>query len=281
VQRAKYQLGVRVSHIPYPDPYRPMLAGVPGRSYGDVVADYLEHEIFHTLVSPEEIAGIMMEPIQGEGGYVIPAANFMPRLREICDRHGIMLIADEIQSGAGRTGRWWAIEHEDVEPDIVCFAKGIGSGMPIGGIIARKDLMVWGPGSHGSTFGGNPVAAASALATIDVIDREGLMAQAENSGEQIMDFVSELQTRHPSIGEVRGRGLMIGVEFVKNPETKERAIGLRDAIIQRAFAEGLLLIPCGRNAIRMTPALNVPQHLLTEGLQIFANVLEELEPAHI
>jgi 4-aminobutyrate aminotransferase len=141
--------------------------------------------------------------------------------------------------------------------------------------------MVWGPGSHGSTFGGNPVAAASALATIDVIDREGLMAQAENSGEQIMDFVSELQTRHPSIGEVRGRGLMIGVEFVKNPETKERAIGLRDAIIQRAFAEGLLLIPCGRNAIRMTPALNVPQHLLTEGLQIFANVLEELEPAHI
>ena len=127
-----------------------------------------------------------------------------------------MLIADEIQSGAGRTGRWWAIEHEDVEPDIVCFAKGIGSGMPIGGIIARKDAMVWGPGSHGSTFGGNPVAAASALATLNVIEQEGLMAQAENSGQQIMDFLAELQARHPSIGDVRGRGLMIGVEFVKD-----------------------------------------------------------------
>ncbi len=279
VQRAKYQLGVRVYHIPYPDPYRPMLTGADGRGYGDVVADYLEHEIFRTLVSPEDIAGIMIEPIQGEGGYVIPAANFIPRLREICDRHGIMLIADEIQSGAGRTGRWWAIEHEEVQPDMVCFAKGIGSGMPIGGILARKDAMVWGPGAHGSTFGGNPVAAAAALATVNVIEQEGLMAMAENTGQQIVDFLGEMQTRHPSIGDVRGRGLMIGVEFVKDRYSKERATELRDAIIQRAFKEGLLLIPCGRNAIRMTPALNIPQNLVHEGLEIFSGVLEELEPA--
>lgn len=281
VQRAKYQLGVRVYHIPYPDPYRPALAGPPGREYGDIVADYLENELFRTLVSPEDIAGIMIEPIQGEGGYIIPAANFMPRLRQICDEHGIMLIADEIQSGAGRTGRWWAIEHEEVEPDIVCFAKGIGSGMPIGGILARRDAMVWGPGSHGSTFGGNPVATAAALATINVIEQEGLMAQAANSGQQIMDFLHEMQSRHPSIGDVRGRGLMIGLEFVTDRDTKERAVELRNVIIQRAFAQGLLLIPCGRNAIRMTPALNIPQQLLTEGLDTFASVLEELEPAYV
>ncbi len=281
VQRAGYHPGLQVTHIPYPNEYRPILAGMNGESYGDVVLDYLENEIFRTLLSPQDVAGIMFEPIQGEGGYVIPAANFVARLREVCDRYGIVLIADEIQSGAGRTGRWWAIEHENVEPDIVCFAKGVGSGMPIGGIIARKELMVWGPGSHGSTFGGNPVAAAAALATLEVIEEENLLARAKDTGNVIMDALVEMQGRHASIGDVRGRGLMIGIEFVKDRQTKERAVELRNEIIQKAFSRGLLLIPCGGNSIRMTPSLNIPQNLVEEGLQIFADVLAETEPKYL
>ncbi len=265
VQRARYQPGLQVYHIPYPNAYRPVLAGVNGRSYGDIVVDYLENQLFRNLLSPQDVAGILVEPIQGEGGYIIPDASFFPRLREVCDRHGIVLIADEIQSGAGRTGKWWAIEHDQVEPDIVCFAKGVGSGMPIGGIIARKELMVWGPGSHGSTFGGNPVAAASALATLQVIEQEGLLAQATQTGSEIMDALVELQGRHPSIGDLRGRGLMIGVEFVKDRETKERAPELRNEIIREAFRRGLLLIPCGENSLRMTPSLNIPRQLVGEG----------------
>lgn len=278
VQRARYMPGLQVTHIPYPDAYRPVLAGTNGKDYGDVVVDYLENEIFRTLLSPNDVAGILVEPIQGEGGYVVPPPDFFPRLREVCDRYGIMLIADEIQSGVGRTGKWWAIEYENVEPDIVCFAKGVGSGMPIGGIIARKEAMVWGPGSHGSTYGGNPVAAAAALATVNVIEEEGLAQRALESGKVLMDAVAELQGRHSSIGDIRGRGLMIGIEFVKDRHSKERAVDLRNAIIEEAFSRGLLLIPCGANAIRMTPALNIPQNLIEEGLQIFANVIDDVEP---
>lgn len=280
VQRANYRPGLQVYHVPYPNAYRPILAGVNGRSYGDIVIDYLENELFRNLLSPYDVAGILVEPIQGEGGYIVPAPNFFPRLRELCDRYGIVLIVDEIQSGAGRTGRWWAIEHEGVEPDVVAFAKGVGSGMPIGGIIARKDFMTWKPGAHGSTFGGNPIAAASALATLQVIEREGLMEQARETGSYFKDALIEMQSRHPSIGEVRGRGLMLGVEFVENRETKERATALRNDIIQRAFENGLLIIPCGTNAIRFTPALNIPRPLVDEGLQIFADVLAGAERAH-
>jgi 4-aminobutyrate aminotransferase len=277
VQRANYLSGVDVYHVPYPNAYRPVLAGQPDESYGDTVVDYIEEEIFHTMLSPTDVAGILVEAIQGEGGYIIPAPGFLGRLRELCDRHGILLMVDEIQSGAGRTGKWWAIEHENVEPDIVCFAKGIGSGMPIGGIIARKDLMTWGPGSHGSTFGGNPVAAVAALATLQVIDEEGLMDQATETGAYILDALAEMEGRHPSIGEVRGRGLMVGLEFVKDRDTKERATDLRDDVIQRAFESGLLLIPCGSNSIRMTPPLNIPRPLVEEGLHIFENALSQVE----
>lgn len=281
VQRANYRPGLQVYHLPYPNPYRLLLAGSDGRCYGDVVVDYLEHELFRNLLSPYDVAGILVEPIQGEGGYIVPAPSFFPRLREVCDKYGILLLVDEIQSGAGRTGKWWAVEHEAVEPDVVCFAKGVGSGLPIGGIIARKELMVWGPGSHGSTFGGNPVAAASALATLRVIEQEGLLAQAAATGAYILDALAELQARHPSIGEVRGRGLMIGVEFVKDPIAKERAVELRNAIIQTAFKQGLLLIPSGSNSIRITPPLNIPHALVDEGLQIFADALAEEEARYL
>lgn len=277
VQRARFRVGLPVTHIPYPDPYRPMLTGASEHDYGEIVADYLEEMVFRNLIPPDDVAAILVEPIQGEGGYVVPAPGFFPRLREICDEHGILLIVDEIQSGAGRTGKWWGIEYEGVEPDIVCFAKGVGSGMPIGGIIARADVMNWKPGAHGSTYGGNPVASASALATLNVIDHDGLLAQANETGNYIMDALRELQMRHPSIGDVRGRGLMIGVEFVKDRETKKRAVKLRNDIIQRAFDKGLLLLPCGVNTIRITPALNIPQKFVDEGLAIFAEALAEVE----
>lgn len=281
VQRANYLPGVAVHHLPYPNAYRPTLVGKPDQDYGETVVDYLEEQLFRTMLSPTDVAGILVEPIQGEGGYVVPAPGFFKRLREVCDRHGILLIVDEIQSGAGRSGRWWAVEHEEVEPDIVCFAKGVGSGMPIGGIIARNDLMTWEHGSHGSTFGGNPVAAASALATLEVIEREGLMQRATETGEYIMDALAEMEARHPSIGEIRGRGLMLGVEFVQDRETKERAVQLRNHIVQRSFENGLLLIPCGTNSIRMTPALNVPHALVEEGLHIFETALTEAESIYL
>ncbi|NKQ36249.1 MAG: acetyl ornithine aminotransferase family protein [Chloroflexi bacterium] len=281
VQRAHYKQGVQVYHIPFPNEYRPVLANPQDKNYGEVVVDYLEQQLMDQLIAPEDVAGILVEPIQGEGGYVVPAPGFFPRLRELADRYGILLIADEIQSGVGRTGKWWALEHENVEPDIVCFAKGVGSGMPIGGIIARKELMVWGPGAHGSTYGGNPVAAASALATLNVIEEEGVLAQAAETGSYIMDALTEMQMRHPSIGDVRGRGLMIGIEFVRDRQTKERATDLRNAIIEHAFENGLLLIPCGGNSIRMTPPLNIPRPLVEEGLHLFEASLTAAEEKYL
>ncbi len=281
VQRAHYKQGVQVYHVPFPNEYRPILANPQDKNYGEVVVDYLEQQLMDQLIAPEDIAGILVEPIQGEGGYIVPAPGFFPRLRELADRYGILLIADEIQSGVGRTGKWWALEHENVEPDIVCFAKGVGSGMPIGGIIARKELMVWGPGSHGSTYGGNPVAAASALATLNVIEEEGILAQAAETGGYIMDALAEMQIRHPSIGDVRGRGLMLGIEFVRDRQTKERAVDLRNAIIEHAFENGLLLIPCGANSIRMTPPLNIPRPLVEEGLHLFEAALTVAEEEYL
>ena len=281
VQRANYLSGVKVYHVPYPNPYRPVLAGHNGQDAGMAVIDYLEHHLFHNMLSPTDVAGILVEPIQGEGGYIVPTPGFFPRLREVCDRYGILLMVDEIQSGAGRTGKWWAIEHDGTEPDVVCFAKGVTSGMPIGGIIARDSLMTWGRGSHGSTFGGNPVAATAALATLEAIEGEGMMPMAEDTGEYIMDALTEIASRHPSLGDVRGRGLMIGMEFVKDRRTKERAIALRDHIIQRAFEMGLLLIPCGTNAIRITPPLNIGRSLVDEGLETFERALTEAESVHL
>ncbi len=277
VQRANYVSGVKVYHLPYPNEYRPILIQPEGESYGDTVIDYLEEMIFRTTLAPEDVAAVLVEPIQGEGGYIVPAPGFFTRLREVCDRHGILLIVDEIQSGVGRTGKWWAIEHEAVQPDIVCFAKGVGSGMPIGGIIAPETIMDWKPGSHGSTFGGNPIAAVSALATLQVIEEENLLTQADETGRHIMDALVEMAGRHPSLGDVRGRGLMIGMEFVKDRESKERAVELRDYVIQYAFENGLLVLPCGSNSIRMTPPLNIAHNLVEEGLHIFEAALTAAE----
>jgi 4-aminobutyrate aminotransferase len=273
IQSGYYQPAVKVFHLPYANPYRPLLVSQPGEDYGDTVVNYLENEIFRTKLHPEDVAAIVVEPIQGEGGYVVPTPNFFPRLREVCDKYGIMLIVDEIQSGVGRTGKWWAIEHENVEPDIVCFAKGIASGMPLGGIMARDEVMTWEPGAHGSTYGGNPLALASAIATLDVIQQDGLLAQAEETGNYIMDRLHQMQLNHPSIGDIRGRGLMVGVEFVEDQNTKKRASALRTAVIERSFDKGLLVIPCGPNVIRMTPPLNISRDLVDEGLHLFEEAL--------
>jgi 4-aminobutyrate aminotransferase len=194
----------------------------------------------------------------------------------LCDKYGILLIVDEVQSGVGRTGKWWAIEHWGVEPDIVCFAKGIASGLPLGGILAKESVMTWPAGAHGNTFGGNPVACRAGIATLDLIEN-GMMANAAQMGEYTMDALEEIKARHPSIGEVRGKGLMIGVEFVKNKETKEPAQELRNAIEQKAFRSGLITLRCGKNVIRIAPALNIEKKHIDEGLEVFEDVLTEAE----
>ncbi len=221
-----------------------------------------------TSCLPKRVAGILVEPIQGEGGYIVPPPGFFPALRELCDEYEILLIVDEVQSGMGRTGNWWAIEHFDIEPDILTAAKGIASGMPLGACIARRDIMDWEKGSHGNTFGGNPISCAAALATIDLIEKE-YMNNAAEVGEYTLDALAEIQVRHPSIGDVRGIGLMIGVEFVTDRDTKEPADKLQDRVVDLAFERGLLLLGCSKSVIRIAPPLSISQSEVEEGLKIF------------
>lgn len=281
VQRAHYRKALQVYHVPFPNCYRPLLApNKPNECVADSTMRYIRNVLFETTTHPADIAAVLIEPIQGEGGYVLPATGFMRALRELCDEHGILLIVDEIQSGAGRTGKMWAVEHEGVEPDIVCFAKGIGSGLPIGGILAKESVMTWKPGAQGSTFGGNPVTCSAALATIEVIEQEGLMAQAAETGAYLIERLREMQQHHPSIGDVRGRGLMVGVEFVGDRETKEPDPHVRDALAQHAFDLGLLLLPCGKSALRITPPLNISRALVDEGLKLLDQALTLAERDH-
>jgi len=274
VQRAGFPQTLDVTHIPYPDLYRPLFISDGPEAYGDAIIDYLENEVMRTALPAQDVAAILVEPIQGEGGYIVPPAGFMKRIRELCDKHGFLLIADEIQSGIGRTGMWWAIEHDGVEPDIVCFAKGVASGMPLGGIIAKSEIMDWKPGSHGTTFGGNSIAIASALATLDVIEREGLLEKASESGQYIQETLRELQTRFECIGDVRGRGMMVGAEIVTDRLSKKRDAAMRDEIVKKAFEEGLLLLPCGANTVRFAGALNMSRELIDEGMHKFEKALE-------
>jgi 4-aminobutyrate aminotransferase len=261
-----------VIHAPFPDPYRPILQSKPGEDYGQTVVRYIEEQILGHVLPAEEVAGILIEPIQGEGGYVVPTPGFFPALRELCDRHDILLIVDEVQSGMGRTGKWWAIEHFGVEPDIVCAAKGIASGVPLGVMFAREEVMTWQKGSHGNTFGGNPLACAAALATIDLIDREYLQ-NATEIGQYTLDCLKQLMNSHPHVGEVRGLGLMIGVEFVQDRETKEPAEKLRDQIVDHAFKRGLLLLGCGKSTIRIAPPLSVTRSEVDEALAILEEAM--------
>jgi 4-aminobutyrate aminotransferase len=258
-----------VTHVPYPDVYR--------KGEGDALAcaRFIENKLFKTTLPPEEVAAIFVEPVQGEGGYVPAPVSFMQELRRICDKHGILLVADEVQSGVGRTGKWWAIEHTGVHPDIVCIAKGIASGMPLGITLTKADIMNWVPGSHASTFGGNPVCIAAALASLDVIEREGLIRNAAEVGAHIKSRAAGWISKHRLVGDVRGLGLMIGIEIVANQETKEPAPAKRDEIIDLAFERGILFLGCGPNTIRIAPPLittkeqaDVAMDALEECLQI-------------
>jgi 4-aminobutyrate aminotransferase len=268
-----------VVHAPFPNTYRPLLMRRKGEGYGEVVVRYIEEEIFERLLPGDEVAGFLIEPIQGEGGYVVPPPDFFPALRELCDKYGILLIVDEVQSGMGRTGKWWAIENFGVEPDIVTSAKGIASGMPLGAMITRKEIMSWPKGSHGNTYGGNPIACAASLATIDLIEKDYLQ-NVRDVGPYTLDALAEIMARHPSIGEVRGIGLMIGVEFVEDHETKTPAVDLRDAVVNKSFERGLLTLGCGHSTIRISPPLSTTRSEIDEALLIFEDAVSAAEKAH-
>ena len=270
--RGFYPLMPGVVHAPYPNPYRPVLDRLPGEDYGETVVRYIKEEILGHILPPDEVAAILVETIQGEGGYLIPPPGFYPALRELCDEHEILLIIDEVQSGLGRTGKWWAIEHFDVEPDIVTAAKGIASGMPLGACIARDSVMDWERGAHGNTFGGNPISCAAALATLDLIENQ-YMENAAEVGQYALDALQEIMVRRPSIGDVRGLGLMIGVEFVKDRKSKAPAEELRERIVELAFERGLILLGCGKSVIRIAPPLSVSKPEMDEGLTILEEAI--------
>jgi 4-aminobutyrate aminotransferase len=260
-----------VTHVKYPDVYRGMEGAQDPEKFALSCARYIEDKLFKTILPPEEVAAIFVEPVQGEGGYVVAPTVFMQELRRICDRHGILLVADEVQSGVGRTGKWWAIEHTGVQPDIVCSAKGIASGMPLGVVITKANVMDWAPGSHASTFGGNPICIAAALATLDVIEKEGLVKNAEQVGNHILQRMAEWPKKHKLVGDIRGRGLMIGVDIVKDKQTKEYAAAERDRIVELAFERGLLFLGCGPSSVRLSPPLVVSK----EEADTAVDVLEE------
>ena len=271
-----------VTHVRYPYAYRGCSGGAQEQeAFSMGCARFIEEKLFKTILAPEEVAAIFVEPIQGEGGYVVAPDNFLRELRAICNRHGILLVVDEVQCGAGRTGKWWAIQHSGVEPDIVCMAKGIASGMPLGVCMARAEVMDWVPGSHASTFGGNPVSIAAALATMDILGREGI-ANAARMGEQMLERLRGWTQTHPHVGDVRGRGLMIGIELVKDKATREPATALRNRVEALAFERGLMILGCGETSIRLCPPLIVSEQEATVALDILeeALTLAEKEYAH-
>jgi 4-aminobutyrate aminotransferase len=246
-----------VFHMPFPDTYRGTYGVRPESASADCLS-YLENELFRRRVDPDEVAGIFIEPIQGEGGYLPAPAEFLQGLEKICRKHGILLVADEVQSGMGRTGKWWAVEHAGVVPDIICVAKGIASGMPLSAMVARADVMNWTPGAHASTFGGNPVCIAAGLATVNLIEQK-YMGNAARIGEFILRQTADWRQRHKIVGDIRGKGLMIGIEFVRDQKTKEKAPELRNKIVQLAFQKGLLLLGSGDTTLRICPPLVIDE----------------------
>ncbi|MCH7751605.1 MAG: acetyl ornithine aminotransferase family protein [Planctomycetes bacterium] len=260
-----------VHHVPYPDPYR---LETGAREVGAFVLDQIQALLSRHLY-PKDVAAIFVEPMLGEGGYVIPPTSFIEGLRALCDEHGILLVFDEIQTGVGRTGHMWAADYFGVEPDVLLTAKGLGSGMPIGAIIARESIMRWSSGSHGSTFGGNPVGCAAALATLDVVEG-GLLDNVREMGELMMTGLKRLQEKHPCIGNVRGIGLYIGVELVKDRATKVPASDLVHQLGQLAFTKGLLLLSCGESVIRIAPPLVIDADDVKTGLRIMDECITEL-----
>jgi 4-aminobutyrate aminotransferase len=261
-----------VTHVPYPNPYRPLFAGA---DQGKAAIDFIENSLFQSNLPAGEVAAVLVEPIQGEGGYIVPPDGFLAGLRALCDRHGMLLIFDEVQSGIGRTGRMFASQHWGVTPDIMTLAKGLGSGLPIGAVVARRrHMQQWKRGAHGNTFGGNPLCCAAALATLDLVERE-YTANAASVGEYFLARLRELQPRYPCIGEVRGKGLMIGMELVTDRGTRAPARALCEAVLTRAFHQGLLLLSCGLSTVRFIPPLMISRAHVDEAMQLLEAALKE------
>jgi 4-aminobutyrate aminotransferase len=264
-----------VFHMPYPDTYRGTYGVRPECAAEDCLS-YLENELFRRRVDPEEVAGIFIEPIQGEGGYLPAPPEFLEGLQRICRKYGILLVVDEVQSGMGRTGKWWACEYAGIEPDILCTAKGIASGMPLSAMIARRSVMNWTPGAHASTFGGNPVCIAASLATIRLLEKE-YIANAARMGHWIMRKTEDWREKHKIVGDIRGRGLMIGIEFVRDQRTKEKAPELRNRIVEQAFHKGLLVLGSGDTTLRLCPPLLVDEEQADFAIRTLDGVISEVE----
>jgi 4-aminobutyrate aminotransferase len=265
-----------VTHVRYPDTYRGPAIGADADSFALGCARFIEEKLFKTTLAPEEVAAIFVEPVQGEGGYVVAPTIFMQELRRICDRHGIMLVVDEVQSGIGRTGKWFAVEHTGVEPDMVCIAKGVASGMPLGITMTKADVMDWVPGSHASTFGGNPVAIAAALATLDVIENEHLLENSAKVGSHMLKRMADWPSKLKLVGDVRGRGLMIGIDIVKDKASKEYGAAERDRIVEMAFERGILFLGCGPSTVRICPPLVVTKDEADVALDVLEECIERV-----
>jgi 4-aminobutyrate aminotransferase len=264
-----------VHHVPFAYCYR-CAYGKEYPACGLFCVSAIEEALFARRLDPSDVAAIFVEPIQGEGGYIVPPPDYMRALRELCDRHGILLVADEIQTGVGRTGRMFACEHAGVEPDILLVAKGLGSGMPIGAIVAREEVDTWGSGAHGSTFGGNPVCCAAALATLDLVEGE-LAENAAKMGTRLLEGSRELARRHPGVvGDVRGLGLLVGLELVTDPETRAPAGELVESVVEGAFRKGLLVLDAGESTIRLLPPLVVDEYDVATALEILDETLSEV-----
>jgi 4-aminobutyrate aminotransferase len=264
-----------VTHVPYPYCYRcPFHLSYPECHFWCV--DFIEEEVLAKYIPAENVAAMFVESIQGEGGYVVPPDDYFTRLRRLLDKHNILMIDDEIQSGIGRTGKWFAMEHFNVIPNAVCVAKAIGSGLPIGALISKDEFMDWEGGSHATTFGGNPVACAAGLAVIDVIRQERLLENATKLGAHLMTRLKEMQKKYPIIGDVRGKGLMVAAEIVKDPDTKEFGAELSQEIMMKCFKRGLAIITSGKSTMRFVPPLVITRELLDAGLDVFEGVVKEV-----
>jgi 4-aminobutyrate aminotransferase len=268
-----------VTHVPYPNNYRPLFAG---GDQGRAVLRYIEEVLFVNNVPPSEVAAILVEPIQGEGGYLVPPDGFLAGLRDLCDRHGILLIFDEVQSGIGRTGKMFACQHWDVAPDILTLAKGLGSGLPIGMVVAKRTVMQkWSRGAHGNTYGGNPVCCAAALATLDLVEK-GYADNAATVGAYFMKKLRALKDKYPVIGEVRGKGLMIGMELITDSLGKAPAKDLCDAVINGAYHNGLILLSCGQSTVRFMPPLMIRESDVDEAVTLLdATIAEALSHSQV
>jgi len=265
-----------VTHVPYGYCYRcPFKLTFPNCSYHCI--DFIDDYVLQKYIPPEEVAAFVFEPIQGEGGYVVPPPEYFQRLKKLADKYGILMMDDEVQAGMGRTGKWFAIEHWGVQPDIICIAKSIAAGMPLGAMVAKESIMDWEGGSHASTFGGNPVSCAAASAVIDVIQNEGLRENATKQGGYIMKRLEELKEKSEIVGDVRGKGLMIGIELVEDKASKKPAPEKARDTMTQSWKRGVAVITCGKSTVRIVPPLIITRELVDAGLDIIEDTIKQVE----